>query len=119
MRIGLDHATGTVFVQGKAVADFELKEERQEERLESGKRGRIHGELLIRFANADEEWARQLPRPLGGAEEGKAVTTVQVDLKFDEEGQPDVLGVQVGRPWVSAVGQPIESLWFPVAHPDL
>ena len=112
----LDGATGRVFRDGQQVAEFELRDEREVERLEGGKPGRTRGQVLIQFADFEDDWARQLPRPLTGERGG--VREVSVSLSFDAD-RPDLIDCSINNPWEAGIGQAVTDLWFPLDHPDL
>jgi hypothetical protein len=110
----LHGATGRVFRDGVPIATFTLRDSRYVERLPGGKPGRTRGEVEIRFDDFDDDWARQLPRPLTG--ERRAVTSLSVDLAFDN-GQ-NLLGCLVSTPRITPLGGPVVGLWFPIELPD-
>jgi hypothetical protein len=107
-----DGATGDVLDDGgRVVARVALDDQRVQPVMPSGKPGRIEGEVLGCFEEADPEWAAQLPRSFGSAMR-TSLSTVAIVLDNGERFD----GVQVSPPWEDGP-LPIHSLYFPLAHP--
>jgi hypothetical protein len=108
-----DGATGDVLDDsGRAVARVALDDQRVQPLRPSGKPGRIEGEVLGCFEDADPEWAAQLPRSFGTTTRTRLSA---VSILLDNGERFD--GVQVSPPWEDGP-LPIHALYFPLAHSE-
>jgi hypothetical protein len=105
-----DGATGDVFDSaGRRVARVALDDQRTETRMPSGRPGRVEGEVLGCFEDAELRWASDLPRLVGGSVHRSMIVSIELDNgeRFED--------VQVSPPWDDGV-VPIHSLYFPLSH---